>query len=130
MVGLIAVCPKTGINATNDKTLANNKRNWYKTCSFNNDKLQRDSKRLIYIKNPANRSPGFTVSITDKFLKNKDFLDSVKEQFGLHESTSLFINKGKDFTRGSFTISNKLYSEVGADKYEKIINFCIDKLTN
>ena len=98
-------------------------------CSFNNDKLQRDSKRLIYIKNPANRSPGFTVSITDKFLKNKDFLDSVKEQFGLHESTSLFINKGKDFTRGSFTISNKLYSEVGADKYEKIINFCIDRLT-
>ena len=99
-------------------------------CSFNNDKLQRKSKQLLYVKNPGKKTPGFNVSIRDEYLDNKSFLDSVKEQFGLHESSSLFINKGKDHTRGSFTISNKLYSEVGADKYEKIISFCIDKLTN
>ena len=99
-------------------------------CSFNNDNLQRKSKQLLYVKNPGKTKSGFNVSIRDVDLDNKRFLDSVKEQFDLDKSSSLFINEGKDHTRGSFTISNQLYSEVGAEKYEKIINFCIDKLTN
>jgi hypothetical protein len=99
-------------------------------CSFNNDKLQRKSKQLLYVKNPGKRSPGFNVSIRAIDLDNISFLDSVNKQFGLDKSSSLFINDGKDHTRGSFTISNKLYDEVGADLYEEIINFCIDKLTD
>jgi hypothetical protein len=99
-------------------------------CSFNNDKLKRKSKQLLYVKNPGKQNPGFNVSIRAIDLDNMSFLDSVKKQFGLDKSSSLFINDGKDHTRGSFTISNKLYSEVGAETYEKIINFCIDKLTD
>ena len=99
-------------------------------CSFNNDTLKRKSKQLFYAENPGKQNPGFNIYIKDENLDNKRFLNSVKEQFDLDKSSSLFINEGKSHAGGSFTISNQLYSEVGAEKYEKIINFCIDKLTN
>ena len=104
--------------------------NYAKTgCSFNNDKIERKSKRLLYAHNPSKSSSGFNVFIKDEHLKNEFFLDSVKEQFGIHETSSLSIYEGKGHNEGSFCISKNFYSEVGAKKYEKIINFCIDRLT-
>ena len=44
ILGLTAACPKTGMKAIKETTLANRSKNWNKTVSFN-----KDNKASIYI---------------------------------------------------------------------------------
>ena len=79
---------------------------------------------LLYINNPLVKEPGINIYVRNATSNSEHIYNNLVDKYNLQDSQNIGIYKSWK----ALEIKSKLFREVGEDKFNEIVQYCLDSV--